>query len=131
MRIIQDTFSFHSISACPSGFLVIVLYALGNVIMDNKPYIQLIDAHTESNRCHDHLDILVKEHILPLGAQFTVEARMISDRLNIVSHQHTRQLFSGLPVKGIDDAAFVFILKNESYDTSYRVLFIYFGQDLV
>ena len=42
---------------------------------------------------------------------------MISHGFNSIRHQHFCQLFSGLAVKGINDAAFVFVGFNKAYNT--------------
>ena len=43
MRIIENTFSFQTITASPPGFLVIIFNALRNIVVNNKPDIWLID----------------------------------------------------------------------------------------
>jgi hypothetical protein len=56
---------------------------------------------------------------------------MISHRLDVVGHQHIGKFFGGLPVEGIDDAAFAAVIVNEFDNALNGILLIDFGPDLV
>ena len=72
MRIIEHTNSFHPISAGAASFLVIVLDGFGNIEVDYKTDIRLIDAHTKGDGCHYHLHMLIQKLILPVGTEFLI-----------------------------------------------------------
>ena len=69
--------------------------------------------------------------VLSVSPQLTVKPGMISDSFYSVSHQHFRQLFCGLTVKGVDDAAFAFVLLNKTDNTFIGLLQVDLGLDLV
>ena len=131
MRIIKQAFAFHSVPSCPSGFLVIIFYAFGNIEVDHKPDIGFIDPHSKGDSCHNNLYILVHELVLPVCPHLAVHPCMISHSLDVVGHQHIGKLFGGLPVEGIDDAAFAAVIMNEFDDALNGILLVDFWPDLV
>ena len=60
-----------------------------------------------------------------------IETGMVSHGLNAVGHQHVCQLLCCFPVKCINDAAFPFVLRNETYNAFYRLIFLNFRQNLI
>src|SRR6266700_2453821 len=64
MRIIENTFPFHPVAPCTTGFLVIVLDAFWNIIMYHKPDIRLINTHSKGDSSHDDLYIFIQKKVL-------------------------------------------------------------------
>ena len=99
--------------------------------MDYKTYIGFVDAHAESNRCNDNIYIFIEELVLPFGSQLTIETGMISHRLDTIGHEHFRQVFGGFAVEGINDAAFIFMLLNKTYNALIRLFKVDLGLNFV
>ena len=53
-----------SVSPCTSGLLIIRLNGFWQIVMNDIPYIWLIDTHTERDRCTDNVYIVMNEFIL-------------------------------------------------------------------
>jgi hypothetical protein len=47
---------------------------------------------------------------------------VIGHRLDTISHEHFRQVFGGFAVEGINDAAFIFMLLNKTYNAFIRLI---------
>ena len=60
----QETFTGKTVSACPSGFLVITLNILGEVVMNDKANIRFVDAHAEGDGGTDDLAIITDKGFL-------------------------------------------------------------------
>ncbi len=86
MRIIQDTVAFQSIPAGTTRLLVIVLYGLGYIKVNDEPDIRLIDAHSKSNGGYDHLYVFVEEQVLPFGPELAVQSRVVGNGLNAIGN---------------------------------------------
>src|SRR5450432_1100682 len=99
--------------------------------MNYKTNIRLIDTHAKCNGGNNYLYIFVQKKILPLGTQFTIQPGVIGYRFYAIRHQHIRQFFGSFPVKCINDTAFSFVLRNETYNAGNCLLLLYFWQDLV
>ena len=66
VRVERQTESFAAVAPCPTRFLIIPLKALGDIIVDDKAYVGLVDAHSEGDGCHNHVDAFHEEIILGL-----------------------------------------------------------------
>ena len=78
-----------SIPSRPSDLLVVVVDASGQIVMDDKSDIRLVDPHAEGDRRHDDPDIVAAEALLVLGALFFRQARVVlvtNDMSGIVAH---------------------------------------------
>ena len=72
--------------------------------MHYKTHIGLVDAHTESDGCADHVDVFHQELILCLGAEFGVQTGMIRSSLDVIDHQHLGDVFGSFAVLDIYNA---------------------------
>ena len=61
--------------------------------MYDETHIRLVDTHTESYRCHNHIQFFHKEVVLCLGACLRVKSGMIGSSLDVVGLQNGCQLF--------------------------------------
>ena len=64
----QEAVGRQSVPSGPSDLLIISVYALGKIIMDNESDIRLVDPHSEGNRRYDDLDVVPDEEFLILSA---------------------------------------------------------------
>lgn len=53
-----------SVTPSTTYFLIVVLNALGQIIVNHKAHIALVDTHSEGNRCTDHLNAVVDKVLL-------------------------------------------------------------------
>ena len=56
--IVQNALSFFLVTACSATFLDVPLQTLRHRVMDNKPYVSLVDAHTKSDCGYDDLNLI-------------------------------------------------------------------------
>ena len=68
VRIESDALSFSSVAPCTPRLLVIAFQTLGNVIMNNKAYVGLVDTHAKRNGSYNDINLLHQEIILVLRA---------------------------------------------------------------
>src|SRR5262244_1244297 len=115
MGILENAFPFHSIPPGATGFLVIIFYALGNIIMNNEPDVRFIDTHTKRDSGNNYLYIFIEKLILPFGSDLTVDPGMISNRLNIIFLKKFSELFCCFSICCVDDPTLPFILTDESH----------------
>ena len=62
----QDTFCWITISPRSSTFLIIIFQRFRERIMNDKPYIRLVYAHSKSNCCYDNSNFVLHPHLLNL-----------------------------------------------------------------
>ena len=108
--------SLSAIAAGAAGFLIISFQTLRYVIMYHKPHIGIVNAHSECNRGHDHVDALHEKVVLRLRSCGRVEAGMIGRRLYLVSQQHGRKFFHRLARQAVYNAALARMLLDEFDD---------------
>ena len=56
------------ISPCPADFLHVILDALGQVIMNDRLNVALVDAHREGDGTTENADVVGAELLLDVGA---------------------------------------------------------------
>src|SRR5699024_10972282 len=95
--------------------------ALRNIVMYNKPNVRLIDAHSEGNSCHHHINIFHDEHILMFDPGLGIKSRMIWNCRNSVYLKRLREFLNPLSAKAVDDSRFSKILLNKSYDIAVNI----------
>ncbi len=87
VRIIKHTFSFESVTTGPPGFLIIVLDRFGNVVVNHKTDIRLVNAHPEGDGGTDHLYVFTQELILTFGTEFAVQSGVIRHCLDAIGFE--------------------------------------------
>src|SRR6218665_69090 len=117
MRIIQNTLSLHAVFCSAARFLVIILYRLWYIIMDNETDIRFINTHSESDGRADHLYIFIQELILSVRTKLTIKAGVISNRFHSVSHKNGSKLFRGLSIQPINNTTLRLHPLNEANNT--------------
>ena len=60
-----------------ANFLVIPFQTLWQIIVEYKPHIRFINAHTEGYRCHNDVDIIPNERFLVFPALHIIQPGMI------------------------------------------------------
>ena len=60
----QQTITLHTISTTTTRFLIIPFQTLRHIIVDHKPHIRLIDAHSKRNGSHNHIAIFHQKRVL-------------------------------------------------------------------
>src|SRR6266536_6610129 len=113
MRIIQNAFPLHSITACPARFLIIIFYAFRDVVMNYEPDVRLINSHSKGYGCYHYLYVFIQKLILPFGSYFTVDACMISNGFDIIFLKKLSKFFGRFSISSINNSAFSFILTNK------------------
>ena len=106
----QETMGGQTVPSGPADLLVVVVDAPGQVVMDDKPDIGLVDPHAEGDRRHDDPDIVAAEALLVLGALLLRQTRMVGADGIALPLEGGVEIVR-LPAGGaVDDARFVRIL---------------------
>src|SRR5260221_4574724 len=66
LTVQQYALCWLSIPTRSTGLLVVSLYGVGNVIVNDYSHIRLINAHAEGSRCYDHIHLTIRESALCL-----------------------------------------------------------------
>lgn len=114
-----------------SRFLVVALQALGQVLVDDKAHVGLVDAHTESDRGHDDLDFSLLPHRLDLVLDVRVHLGVVRPALDAVFRRERRgRAFSRFARERVHDTGIVGVLGgNEVAEAVHEARLS--GQDLV
>ena len=102
--------TFTAISTGTSGLLVIPFQTLWNIVVNHKPYIRLVDSHTESDSCYNNVHFFHQEIILILGPGQRIHSSMIRTRIDTVCLQDFSKFLHFFPAKAIDNARFLRIV---------------------
>ena len=117
-----DALALAPVTAGTAGLLVVTLQTLGDIIMDDKPHIGLVDTHTEGDGRYNHVNILAQESVLIVAAHRALHACMIGQRLDIVEAQHLGQFLDLLAAQAVDNARFALVGLDELDDLAIHVL---------
>src|SRR5579862_3027012 len=88
----QHAFSRQAIASSPTGFLLVVLYALRRIGVHDVAHIRSVDAHAKGDGRHDDVDALAKEIRLDGAPIWSGEARMIGGAAHALAPQRVSQL---------------------------------------
>ena len=98
-----NALSFTPVSSGTSCFLIISFQTFRNVIVNDITYIGLINTHTESNGCHNHIYFLHQEVILILRTCCRIHACMVSAGIDAVCLQNLSKFLYFLPAQAINN----------------------------
>ena len=117
-----DALAFAAITSRASRLLIIALKALGNVVVDDKSHIGLVNAHAEGDGRHNDVHILAEEGILVSTTHGTLHTGMVGQRLDVVEPQHLGEFLYLLAAQAIDDARLPFICLDKFDNLTIHVL---------
>ncbi len=69
--------AFAAISSGTSGLLIISFETFGYIVMDNEPYVGLVDAHSEGYCGDNHIHFFQQESVLVVGACCRIHPGMV------------------------------------------------------
>ena len=110
ITVISDTNTFSSISSGTSCFLVIPFQTFGNIIVNDKPYVRFINAHSEGDCSYNDVDLFHQEFVLIGTSGSCIHAGMIRSCFNAVYAKDFCQFFHFLPAQAIDNSRFSLML---------------------
>ena len=93
-----------AVAAGASGFLVVALERLRQVVVHDPAHVGLVDAHAERDGGDDHLRVVANERILVVAARVRVETGVIRQRADAVALQLPGELVDALARQAVDDA---------------------------
>ena len=117
-----QTDALTTVTPCTTRLLIVAFQRLGDIIVDHKAYIGLVDTHTEGDGSHDHVDVLHQEGILCLGTGRRIETCMVGRSLDLVSPEDGSKLLHLLTRETVDDTALVRVLFDELDDILVHIL---------
>ena len=91
-RIEEEAVALEAVTARPPDLLVPGLDVLRHVPMDDEADIRLVDAHSEGDGRHDHVDLVALERFLVSLAVLGREPGMVGQRVHSVRLQEVRGL---------------------------------------
>ena len=124
IAIISNALSFLAVSAGTTRLLIVALDALGNVVVDDKAYVRLVNTHTKRNGSHNDIDFLRKEEVLVLCPCLGIQASVVRKGLDAVDGKHLGQFLHLLAAEAVDDAALPGILADEADNILLRVYLV-------
>src|SRR5574344_1272114 len=122
LRVEGKTLTLSSVSASPARLLVIFLYALGYIIMDDIPHIGFINTHAKSNRGHYDLHPFHQEVILIVRTGDRIHTCMIGQGTDAIYPQRLGKLIHLLAAETIHDARLAWLRLDKLDDFSVYVL---------
>ena len=122
LGIESDALAFTAITSGTSGLLVITFQTLGNIVVDDKAHVWLVNAHAEGDGRHNDVDLLEQELVLVLAAGGAVHACVIGQRLDAIDAQQLGKVLNTLATEAIDDARLAFIGLDKLNDVLVDVL---------
>src|SRR5690606_39029143 len=124
-----QTMPFSPIPARTARFLIVALNALGNVVVDHKTHIGLVDSHTKGYGGHHDVHILHQEHVLVFGTGLGIKARVVGHRTDFVDLKDLCQFLHLFSAETIDDAGLSPMLFYKTDDVRIHILGL--GPDLI
>ena len=112
----SNALSLSPVAAGAAGLLIVALQALGDVVVDDKTHIGLVNAHAKSDSGNNHIHLLHQELVLILGTHFVVQPRMIRQCLDAVELQQLGQVLHLLAGEAIDNAALALVLFHKLHN---------------
>ena len=118
----QHRFGREAVAARAPDFLVKVLDAFGQVVVNHVADIALVDSHAECDgRAHD-IDAVVDKVLLHGVAFVGAHSCVVRLGRNSSIHKLFRDLFGVLSRKAVDDSRFVFMLRDNGENSFQLVL---------
>ena len=124
ITVVCEADAFLAIPPGPAGFLVISLYAFGNVVVDDKTDIRLVDAHAEGDGGHDDVHLFREELVLVLRPGLGIQAGVIGKGADAVDAQQLCHFLHLFPAEAIDDARLAGVLADKADDVFLRLHFV-------
>src|SRR5690606_20056913 len=134
--------SLATVPSGTSGFLIITLQRLWNIVMNHEAHVRFVYTHSESNGSHDDVGLLHQELILIGNPGFLVQTCMIWEGIDAVYLKQLCKLLHFTSAETVNDTGFSFMLVNKANDLlvdihfrsylikqvgSVKAFFIYFG----
>ena len=92
-----------------TNFLIILLQAPWQIIVNHKPHVGLVDSHAKGHGGHHNLHLIPNKKILMVNANLICQACMIRQHVVARLLQLLSQLFHLFARQTIDDATFVLV----------------------
>ena len=109
-----------AVTAGAAGFLIIALYALGDVIVDDETDVLLVYAHAKGDGGNNHVYLLHQELILVIGPCLCVQTGMVRESPDAVYGKELGQFLHLLAAEAVDDAALAGILADKTDYVLFR-----------
>ena len=102
----QQAFAGQAIAARATGFLIVALDVLRQIVMNYEADVRLVDAHAKRDGRTHHARFVAEKGFL-IGRTFAAcQARVIGQRLHTVGGEFGRQALRRLARLGVNDPAF-------------------------
>ena len=101
------------VTAGASGFLVVALQGLGQVVVHDQPHVRLVDAHAEGDGGRDDPDLVANEAILGRSTNGRFEASVVGQCLYALVGKVGRQVLGVLAGEAVDDGRSVRVLTQQ------------------
>ena len=118
----SQALAFAAVSAGTSCLLVIPFQTFGDIVMDYKPYIRLVNSHTESDGSYNHFHLFHQEIILVLRSRHRVHTCMIRTRIDSVCLKNLSKFFYFLPAQAINNTRLFRIILDELNDIFINII---------
>ena len=92
----QDSIGALAVTACPTRLLIILLQGIGNIHMNHKTNVRLVDTHAESIGCHHHAALVAGPLGLLIFLVLDIEPRMVIVGMNACMVEFVADLLCAL-----------------------------------
>ena len=114
ITIVGDADTFPAVAAGTACLLIVALHALGDVVVDDKTDIRLVDAHAEGYGGDYHVDVLHQELVLVLRADLGIEPGVVRQGLDSVDLEELGHLLNLAAAQTVDNAGLAGMLADET-----------------
>ena len=111
-----DALALAAVAPGTSRLLVVAFQALGDVVVDDKAHIGLVDAHAEGDGGDNHVHLFHQEFVLILGTQFVVQSGVVGEGLDAVELQQLGKVFHLFARQAVYDAALALVLAHKFHN---------------
>ena len=101
----QHTLRRQTVAPGPAGLLIVALDVFREVVVNHKPHVRFIDAHTKRNRGADDLNLVADERLLIFGARRGIEPSVVGGTAQALLGEPLGQTLGGIPARAVNDAA--------------------------
>ena len=111
----SDALPLAVVATGATRFLIVAFEALGDVVVNHKSHIRLVDTHAEGDSSHNHIDGFEQKSVLIGRACCAVHTGVVGKSLDVVHLQCFGKFFHLFAAEAIDDARLTFVGLDELY----------------
>ena len=113
--------AFLTVTTGAAGLLMVTFERIAHGVVDDEAHVRLVNAHTEGNGRHNHINFLHQEFVLILRPGLGVQTCVVRKGLDAVDIEFLGEFLNLLAAKAVDYAGFSRILADIFDDVLLRI----------